>query len=140
MYAMSYISETCRIIMVEVDDSVIKTALESIISGQDFRQPLHKYTDSLFFNVISDFFNFLEENADIINDDDDWYENLLVENEKCSPEMRATFAGMPKKTIQNIKQYNGEMHRIARCTKHWNHQNIKQHKEVIHRIARGTEH
>ena len=90
--------------MVEVDDTVIKTALESLISGQDFRKALHKYTDSLFFNDISDFFNFLEENADIINDDDDWYENLLVEGEALPPEKRATFAGMPKKTIKNIRK------------------------------------
>ena len=91
--------------MVEVDYSVIKTALESIISGQDFRKALHRYTDSLFFNDISDFFMYLKENADLINDNDDWYEDLLVENNKeFKPDKRATFAGMPKKTIKNIRK------------------------------------
>ncbi len=85
------------------EDDVIRSTVDKLIAGQDYREEVVNSINAVFFDFTIDFFKkIIEAKMEDRDIDLTWYSNYFINSGKFSPEEAAVFAGINKKTITNM--------------------------------------
>lgn len=85
------------------EDDVIKSTVDKLIKGQDYREEVVNSINAVFFDFTIDFFKKIV-GAKMNNEQIDlkWYSDYFINSENFAPEEAAIYAGINKKTITNM--------------------------------------
>lgn len=85
------------------ENEVIVNTVNKLLTGKDYREEIVRSINAVFLDFTIDFFKKIVSAK--INSESitlDWYKKYFITSDNFSPEEAAVFAGINKKTIQNI--------------------------------------